>query len=78
MEESTTYQAIVRKGCLTEARKLLFMFGEEQFGAPSEAARSAINALDNLEQIEQYCKRVTHVGSWDELLARPSRRRRNT
>jgi hypothetical protein len=77
MEESMTYQAIVRKSRLAEARRFLFLIGEEQLGPPSEAARTAVNALEDVDRLEQLGKRLLHVDSWEELLARPSRRRRN-
>jgi hypothetical protein len=76
MEESATYQAIVRKTRLAEARRLLFVVGEELLGPPSETARAAVNALEEVDRLEQLVKRATHVDSWDELLAAPSRRRR--
>jgi predicted transposase YdaD len=77
MEESTTYQAIIRKGRLAEARRLLFLIGEGLFGLPSEAAKAAINALEDVDRLEQLGERLPHVDSWEELLAPPSRRRRN-
>jgi len=77
MEESVTYQAIVRKGRLAEARRFLLLIGEEQLGPPSEAARAAVNALEDVDRVEQLGKRLPHVDSWEKLLASPSRRRRN-
>jgi hypothetical protein len=77
MEESTTYQAIIRKGRLAEARRILFLVGEEQLGPPSETAQAAVNALEDVDRLEQLVKRAMHVDSWDELLRTPSRRRRN-
>lgn len=73
MEESSTYQAIMRK----EARRLLLLLGEEKLGPPSEAAIAAVNAFEHVEQLEQVGKRLLHVDSWEELLANPSRRKRN-
>jgi hypothetical protein len=77
MEESTTYQAIIRKGRLAEARRFLLLVGEAQLGPPSEAARAALNALEDVDRLEQLGKRLPQVASWEELLASPSRRRRN-
>jgi hypothetical protein len=77
MEESTTYQAIVRKSRLAEARKLVFLIGEDHLGPPSDAVTAAINGLQDLEQLEQLVKRAPHVASWQELLGTPPRRRRN-
>jgi hypothetical protein len=77
MEESTTYQAILRKGRVAEARRFLFLIGEDKLGPPNESAIAAINALEDAEHLEQLGKRVNHVSNWDELLAVASRRRRN-
>ncbi|HZV06485.1 MAG TPA: hypothetical protein VE999_15500 [Gemmataceae bacterium] len=77
MEESTTYQAILRKGRLAEARRFLFLIGEDKLGPPSEAARAAVNAVEDAEQLEELGKRVSRVDSWEELLATSSRRRRD-
>jgi hypothetical protein len=77
MEESATYQAIVRKGRLAEARKFVILIGEDRLGPPSEAAAAAINALQDPEQLGRLGKRALHVGSWQELLGTPPRRRRN-
>lgn len=76
MEESTTYQAIIRKGRLAEARKFLLLIGEEILGPPSQAARAAVNALEDADQVEHLGKRVPHVESWEELLATASHGRR--
>jgi len=78
MEESSTYQATVRKGRLAEARRFLLLVGEEHFGPPSEAALAAVNAFENADQVEQVGRRLPHVASWEELLASPSRRKRNS
>jgi hypothetical protein len=77
MEESVTYQAIVRKSRVGEARRLLFLIGEERLGSPSEAVRAAINDLEDVDRLEQLAMRLHHVDSWEELLASPPRRRRN-
>lgn len=77
MEESTTYQAIIKKGRLAEARKFLLLIAEDKFGPPSEEVLAAINALDGAEQLEQLGRCVNKVTSWDALLATPPRRRRN-
>ena len=81
MEESTTYQAIIRKGRLSEARKFLLLIAGEKLGPPSPTAQAAINALDDENQLEQLGRRLIQVDSWEALLATPSRRRghrRNT
>ena len=51
MEESTTYQAIIRKGVqqgkVQEDRELLLLLGEDQFGPAPLSARQRIEALND-------------------------------
>lgn len=75
MEESTTYQAIVRKGRLAEARQILLALGRQQFGPGDEATLRTLNAIQDVRRLEKLIKRVVKVSSWQELLP-PTRRRR--
>jgi hypothetical protein len=77
MEESVTYQAILRKGRLAEARKFLLLMSEKHLGPPSQAAKATINSMEDVERLERLGKRLTQVASWDELLPTPPRRRTN-
>ena len=74
MEESTTYQAIIRKGRLAEARQILVDLGQEQFGPSDEATLRMLNAIEDVQKLEKLIKRVLKVGSWQELLPPPRRR----
>jgi len=74
MQESTTYQAILREGReagrneglnegliegrVREAQRLLLLLGESRFGAPGEPDRSAVEAIQDLERLERLTKRV--------------------
>ncbi len=75
MEESTTYQAIVRKGRLAEARQILLDLGREQFGPGDEATLRTLNAIQDVRRLEKLIKRVLKASCWQELLP-PARRRR--
>ncbi|HEY7327156.1 MAG TPA: hypothetical protein VH592_05940 [Gemmataceae bacterium] len=77
MEESTTYQAIVRKTRLAEARQILMDLGQEQFGPGDEATVRALNAIEDVGRVEELIKRILKVGSWQELLQSTGRRRGN-
>jgi predicted transposase YdaD len=82
MEESATYQAIVRKGremgLTEEARQVLLMLGERRFGTPDAATRAAINATSDLPQLHELLVRLMTAASWQELVPprRNGRRRR--
>ncbi len=85
MEESTTYQAIIRKGrtegrtegALDEARKMLLRLGQGHFQTPASAdIRSRVEAIQDLDQLEQLLLRVTQLRSWDDLLPMLSKSQR--
>lgn len=75
MEESTTYQAVIRKGRLAEARQMLLRQGRKLFGPADEAAETALNAIMDVEKLEELGERILDVGSWQELFQPKGRRR---
>ena len=85
MRESATYQAILREGraegraegAIEEARRLLFLMGEEQFGPPDEVTTAAVRRINDLRRLEEMGQRLFKVQGWQELLRRPAARRRN-
>jgi predicted transposase YdaD len=75
MEDSVTYQAIVRKGRLSQGRQDVFRLGEKRFGPADEATTAALNAIDDVRKLDKIIDRILDVDSWQELL-QPTRRRR--
>jgi predicted transposase YdaD len=90
MKESSTYQAILEEGRLegrtegavTEARKLLRLFGDSRFGPPDAPTATAIERIPDLAQLEELCQRLGAARSWQELLGQrepgPRNRRRRS
>jgi predicted transposase YdaD len=87
MEESVTYQAIIRKGVeqgrVEEARRMLVLMATGRFGEPPADVTAALNAIADLATLEGLGARVLLVNGWEELLAptprpSPSRRRRSS
>jgi hypothetical protein len=74
MEDSATYQAIVRRSRAEEGRRLLLLLGEAKLGPCDAATRVAIEAINDVTELEELCLRLPEVGSWQQLLAL---RRRN-
>ena len=72
MEESVTYQAILRKGmargAVEELRKTLLRQGGKRFGAADPATAAAVEAIADLERLERLSERLLEVNSWPELL----------
>jgi predicted transposase YdaD len=71
MEESSTYRYIVAKGELREAKKILFRLGQRRFSSPDQQTIATIEAITNLEHLEELTDRLLEVSNWQELLAAP-------
>src|SRR5262249_1589190 len=80
MKESVTYQAIIEKGMakglakglakgeLEEARKILLLLGRSHLGEPSSEAIAAVNAVTDVQKLEELTVRLLRATSWHELL----------
>jgi hypothetical protein len=68
MEQSTTYQAIVRRGRAEQARRMLLLLGEAKFGPPDEVTRAALEQISDLARLEALAVRLVNAASWPELL----------
>ena len=81
MEESVTYQAIIRKGeakglakgklegAIEEARQILLRQGTIRWGAPTSRLRQRLERVVDKESLEQLTERLLEVNSWKELFA---------
>ena len=84
MRESPMYQSIVAEGraegraegAVKEAQKMLLLVGSKPFGPPDKATRAAVQAIGDVQKLEELVQRVFDVGSWQELLGQPAPRRR--
>ncbi|MGA7499734.1 MAG: DUF4351 domain-containing protein [Isosphaeraceae bacterium] len=75
MKESVTYQKILREGRAEgraeEAKRILKRQGSKRFGQPEPLVEAAIDAIADLDRLEQLSDRVLEVTGWEELLAQP-------
>jgi predicted transposase YdaD len=71
MEESVTYQKILKKGRAEEAKRILKRQGARRFGKPDAHIEAAIDAIADLDRLELLSDRVLEVTAWEELLAQP-------
>jgi predicted transposase YdaD len=75
MKESVTYQKILREGRVEgrveEAIRILKRLGTKRVGKPDPLIEAAIDAIADLERLEQLSDRVLEVTGWEELLAQP-------
>ncbi|MBV8486996.1 MAG: DUF4351 domain-containing protein [Planctomycetaceae bacterium] len=76
MTESVTYQKILREGRAEgrvegraeEARRILKRLATRRLGEPSPEVEALIDAIVDLERLEQLADRVLDVSSWQELV----------
>jgi len=81
MQQSTTYQAILREGRkeglnegrLTGERQLLIRQGTKRFGPPDAEKVAAIEAIQDVNRLEALGERILepNLQSWDDLLRSP-------
>lgn len=76
MKESSGYQLILAEGRIEGAKRFILMVGETRFGPPDDAVTAVLNAIDDLERLEQLGKRLLKAKSWQELLSQPAPRPR--
>ena len=78
MRESTTYQAILKKGWeqgfeegrIEGAQRFLIQVGTKRFGKPETAILAAIEAIRDVVRLETLCDRIVDldVHDWESLL----------
>jgi hypothetical protein len=77
MQESTTYQAILKegvdKGRITGEQQLLIRVGTKKFGEPDAATLAAVEAIRDVERLEALGERIIdpEIRDWNSLLRAP-------
>jgi hypothetical protein len=66
-----TYQKILKEGRAEEAKRILKRQGSRRFGKSDAHIEAAIDAIADLDRLEQLSDRVLEVTGWEELLAQP-------
>jgi predicted transposase YdaD len=66
-----------QEGYLAEARRIVFLLGENRFGPPDLQTRTTLESIDDVVRLENMSVRVLRAKSWADLLNLPSPRRRN-
>ncbi|MHB1559751.1 MAG: RpnC/YadD family protein [Isosphaeraceae bacterium] len=81
IEESSVYQAILKKGIAEgeargeargraeQARETLIDLGCKKLGPLRKKAKAKIAALEDLDRLKSLTRRISDVASWDELLS---------
>jgi hypothetical protein len=75
LEDSTTYQWILKKGvaqgALETMRATVLRLGAKRFGAATESTQIAVNAITDPTRLQRMAERVLDAASWDDILATP-------
>ena len=69
LEESTTYQATIRKGEIRAHQRDLLRLGGRRFGPAKPEIENALRAIVDCERLDRMVGRVLDVANWEELLA---------
>jgi len=77
VSESSYYHLLVEEGMkkgkiegkIEEAQRLILRLGESRFGPPEEEVRAAIEAIQDVDRLEQLSERLLVRSSWAALLA---------
>jgi predicted transposase YdaD len=76
MRESVTYQAILEEGReegrVEELHRTILRLGRERFGEADQTIRQNIEAITDIDALEELSLRLLKVSSWAELLTRQS------
>ncbi len=65
MQESTMYQAILRRGRLTGEHQVLIRQGTRRFGKANTEILAAIEAIQDIERLEALCERILDLDVHD-------------
>ena len=60
------------EGAVEEAKKTLLRQGQKKLGPSSDTLEARINALSNLDRLNDLLDRILDVSTWDELLPPPT------
>jgi hypothetical protein len=69
LEESTTYQYILKLGALRHGRQLILRQGRVKFGDPDPATAARIEAIEEPDELDRLGERLLFVNNWAELFA---------
>jgi hypothetical protein len=68
LRESDTYMAIIDEGRAIQARRVILRQGQQRFGPPPEEVRTRLEAITDLERLEQMLDVLLYAARWSDLL----------
>lgn len=67
MRESDTYMAMLENRA-DEAKRIILLQGETRFGPPTEEVQTRLQAITDIQRLEQLSKALLSAASWSDLL----------
>ena len=68
LEDSTTYQWILKKGAIQEARAALLAVGTARCGHPAADVQQAVNAIADITRLRRMMQTAANATTWAEVL----------
>jgi len=65
VEESTTYQYVLRLGGIRHVREVLLDLGKLRFGKPAKATVAALEAITDPDRLKRLTRRLLRVDGWE-------------
>jgi hypothetical protein len=69
LEDSTTYQLLIQKGRMQEARALIIRLGTKRFGEAPSPIFAAIQGITDHDRLLCLADRVLDANGWEELIS---------
>jgi len=69
LEDSTTYQGLMRRGEARGRQDTVLEMGETRFGHPDPLAVAAVRAISDVARLQRLARHVLNATGWDDLLA---------
>jgi hypothetical protein len=69
LEDSTTYQGIMRRGEARGRQNTLLAMARKKFGPPTPQAEATLRSVTDPSRLERMAERIFDATGWDDLLA---------
>lgn len=69
LEDSTTYQGIIRRGVARGRQDSILELAQDRFGPPTPHAEATIRSITDVPRLQRIARHVLNATGWDDLLA---------
>jgi len=71
MQESDTYLGILDEGQEKAFRQVILIQGEDRIGPPSEAVKTTLDTITDLDRLMRIARQTPYAATWQEILDTP-------